>query len=45
MVKYFCDPVSHLQTWGDPFKEFSVSYEMFILFELVARLKEKIIRE
>lgn len=41
MGKYFCGPVSHLQTSGDSFKELSVSCEVFILFKLVARLKDK----
>lgn len=45
MEKYFCDPVSHLQTGGDTFKEFSVFCEVFILFELVVRLKDKTSRE
>lgn len=41
MGKCFCDPVSHLQTRGDSYKEFSESCEVFILFKLVARLKDK----
>lgn len=45
MVKYFCDPVLHLQTRDDSFKEFSVSCEVFILLKLVARLKDKTSKE
>lgn len=41
MGKSFCDPVSHLQTRGDSYKEFSESCEVFVLFKLVARLKDK----